>query len=376
MRYLKQSFSNICNAWLKVVALGFLLITLSFGLPSAAQAAERVSRLPAGNAITDGKALLRYALPLDNQPVREVQQSLEDIATQLRANKRWGAIAKDLSKANSILKNRQAALLAPVAEYHKPAAEALLAQMETGVAKLEAAVESKDKEQLWTGRAELLDQVGQLEELMVQQFPFEIPAEYAHLPQLKGRATVAVKTNKGDMTVVVDGYSAPITAGNFVDLVQRGFYNGLEFTRAEESYVLQIGDPPGEAVGFVDPTTNQYRSIPLEVLVQGDTQPTYGITLEDAGRYQDHPVLPFSAYGALALARPGDDPNGGSSQFFFFLFDPELTPAGLNLLDGRYAVFGYMIEGKEVLEKLKAGDKIESAQVIQGLENLVQPQAA
>jgi peptidylprolyl isomerase len=50
-------------------------------------------------------------------------------------------------------------------------------------------------------------------------------------------------TDKGNLTVVVDGYSAPVTAGNFVDLVQRGFYNGLEFIRAEESYVLQIGDP-------------------------------------------------------------------------------------------------------------------------------------
>jgi len=58
---------------------------------------------------------------------------------------------------------------------------------------------------------------------------------------------------------------------------------------------------------------------------------------------------------------------------FLFLFEPELTPAGRNLLDGRYSVFGYLTEGKEVLEELKAGDKIISAKVIQGAENLVQP---
>jgi peptidylprolyl isomerase len=63
------------------------------------------------------------------------------------------------------------------------------------------------------------------------------------------------------------------------------------------------------------------------VLVRGDSEPIYGITLEDAGRYRDEPVLPFSAYGAVAMARPGLDPDGGSSQFFFFLFEPELTPA-------------------------------------------------
>ena len=76
------------------------------------------------------------------------------------------------------------------------------------------------------------------------------------------------------------------------------------------------------------------------------------------------------------MARPEFETNGGSSQFFFFLFEPELTPAGRNLLDGRYTVFGYVTEGKEVLEKLKEGDKVESARVINGTENLVQPQVA
>ncbi len=49
--------------------------------------------------------------------------------------------------------------------------------------------------------------------------------------------------------------------------------------------------------------------------------------------------MPFSAYGTVAMARPEAENDGGSSQFFFFLFQPELTPAGLNLLDGRYTVF-------------------------------------
>lgn len=364
------------QSWLKLGLLAFLLMTLSVSFSPVAWAADRVSRLPAGNAITDGKALLRYALPIDNKDIRNVQTSLEDITTQLRANRRWGAISKDASKAASILTKNQAALLASIPAERQPEAEALLAVMQQEVTELQAAAEAKDKEQIRQTQAQLLNHVGELEEAMVQEFPFEVPAEYSNLPQLKGRATVAVETNKGPLTVVVDGYSAPLTAGNFIDLVQRGFYNGLEFTRAEDSYVLQIGDPPGPEEGFIDPKTGKYRAIPLEVLVQGDNEPTYGITLEDAGRYKDLPVLPFSAFGALALARPGDDPNGGSSQFFFFLFEPELTPAGLNLLDGRYAIFGYVTEGKEVLDELKAGDKIVSAKVVKGGETLVQPQAA
>lgn len=365
-----------CKRWLRTSLLALLLVTLSIGLSAAwwdvGSSNNRPSGLPAGNAITDGKALLRYALPIDNQAVREVQSSLEDIAAQMRG-KRWSPISADITKASVILRDRPDQLLASVTDANKPKAEALIAQLNEDISSLRDAVDTKDKEKINTERSKVLDGVGELEELMLQGFPFEVPSEYSNLPQLKGRATVEMKTNKGTLTLVVDGYSAPVTAGNFVDLVDRGFYNGLEFTRAEESYVLQVGDPPGSDVGFIDPNTRKYRAIPLEVLARGDSAPTYGITLEDAGRYRDQPVLPFSAYGALAMARPETEPNGGSSQFFFFLFEPELTPAGRNLLDGRYAVFGYVVEGKEVLEKLKAGDKIESAKVIEGAQNLVEP---
>jgi len=289
--------------------------------------------------------------------------------------KRWSPIGRDITKAAIILNDRSDKLLADVPDDRKPQAEALIAEMNQGIASIREAVEAKDKENVLIERGKLLDQVGQLEELMVDKFPFEVPSEYSNLPQLKGRATVEMTTEKGKLTLVVDGYSAPVTAGNFVDLVERGFYDGLEFIRAEDFYVLQTGDPPGKEDGFIDPATGEYRAVPLEVLVRGDSQPIYGITLEDAGLYREEPVLPFSAYGAVAMARPGNEPNGGSSQFFFFLFEPELTPAGLNLLDGRYTVFGYVVEGKDVLEKLKAGDAIQSMKVVKGAENLVQPQS-
>jgi peptidylprolyl isomerase len=375
MLRLSYPMFNLIKSWLKNSLKITLLVTIFLGMTTALWTTSSHAALPAGNAITDGKALLRYALPIDNQPVRQLQASLEDISNQLRANKRWGAISKDISKASRVL-DKPSQILTSVLQERQPQAEAWIAELKSGVDKLQELVKTKDKEQILQERAKLLNLVTQLEESMVKEFPFEVPAQYSNLPQLKGRATVDFKTNKGNLTVVVDGYSTPVTAGNFVDLVQRGFYNGLEFTRSEESYVLQTGDPPGKEVGFIDPKTDKYRAIPLEVLVEGDKQPTYGITLEEAGRYVDMPVLPFSAFGALALARPEGDVNGGSSQFFFFLFEPELTPAGRNLLDGRYAVFGYLTEGKEVLDQLKAGDKIESATVVQGIENLVAPQAA
>ena len=380
MRPSKISWLGWYKRLVKTSLLALLLATLSIGLSGAWWDAgndkpARESRLPVGNAITDSKALLRYALPIENKPVRDIQASLEDIANQLRG-KRWSPISRDVTKAAVIISDRADKILADIPDDRKPQAEALVSEMNKGIASIRDAVEAKDKENTWLERNKLLDQVSELEELMVTDFPFEVPSEYSNLPQLKGRAKVEMTTDKGNLTVVVDGYSAPVTAGNFVDLVQRGFYNGLEFIRAEESYVLQIGDPPGPEEGFIDPNTGKYRAIPLEVLVRGDSEPIYGITLEDAGRYRDEPVLPFSAYGAVAMARPGLDPDGGSSQFFFFLFEPELTPAGRNLLDGRYAVFGYLVDGKDVLEKLKEGDVIQSARVVEGAENLVEPQVA
>ena len=364
---------DTCKRWVKTASLALLLFTLSLSFSAVSHAKRPSSSMPAGNAITDGRALLRFALPIDNQTVRDLQISLEDIGNHIRS-KRWGPISSDVSKASRILNLRESDILESIPSAQKPQAEALVARVKEGVAELEKAVEAKDREKVIELKPTILGTVGEIEELMVTKFPFEVPSEYANLPQLKGRATVAVQTEKGEITVVVDGYSAPVTAGNFVDLVDRGFYDGLPFIRSEESYVLQTGDPEGKEEGFIDPATGKYRNVPLEVLVRDEKEPIYGITLEDAGRYRDEPVLPFSAFGTVAMARSEAEPDSGSSQFFFFLFEPELTPAGLNLLDGRYAVFGYMIEGKEVLEQLKQGDKIVSAKVIKGMENLVKPQ--
>lgn len=360
---------TLVSAFRTVLRIGFaLLLCLSWSVwwsPTA-------EALPPGNAITDGKALLRYALPIDNKSIRDIQTTVESTSDALRA-RRIPAVVRTVEQAQKLLTRKEADILNSIPADRKPQAEALVAQLKAELDEIKLVADTGNKEAIRTQRSIALDTIGAIEELMIAKFPFEIPADYANLPQLKGRATVEVETTKGTLQLVVDGYNAPVTAGNFVDLVQRGFYDGLEFTRAEDNYVLQIGDPPGKEVGFIDPKTKQYRAIPLEVMVQGDKKPVYGSTLEDLGRYLDQPVLPFSSFGALGMARPGDDVNGGSSQFFFFLFEPELTPAGLNLLDGRYAVFGYVTENKEVLDKLKQGDKILSAKVIQGLENLVEP---
>lgn len=374
MRHWPKSTINICKRLLKTGILAVLLFSLSLGSIAgcSGDGQDRVSLLPPGDPITDGKALLRYALPIDNKQVREIQQSFEEISTDLRA-RRWSSVNSDIATASRVLSTSKSQIIADISEERKPEAKAILEELGHGIIQLREVAEIEDGEEVLEERAELLSLVGQLEELMVEEFPFEVPEEYSNLPQLKGRATVEMETEKGTITMVLDGYSAPVTAGNFADLVRRGFYDGLKFTRAEASYVLQAGDPPGKEVGFIDPETNEERKVPLEILVTSEKEPIYGFTLEEIGLYREQPVLPFSAYGTLAMARPEDINNGGSSQFFFFLFEPELTPAGVNLLDGRFAVFGYVTEGKDVLGKLKRGDTIISVKVVEGAENLVEP---
>ncbi|MGB3491720.1 MAG: peptidylprolyl isomerase [Elainellaceae cyanobacterium] len=333
-----------------------------------------ISRLPPGNAVSDGKALLRYALPIDNKTIRDLQLELEDIAETLRVkgSRRVGSVSRNVSRASKVLRHPER-ILEDIPDARKADAEVLITSLTTQLDQLQTAVDEQDKEKVWTKRGEILDVVGDLEGMMVTGFPFEVPEQYSDLPQLLGRATIELETNKGILTMVADGYNAPVTSGNFVDLIQRGFYDGLEIIRAEDFYVVQTGNPPGADEGFIDPKTGEYRAIPMEIMVQGYDEPLYGETMESAGFYLDDPVLPFAAYGTVAMARPGGDPNGASSQFFFLKFEAQLTPAGLNLLDGRYAVFGYVTDGKDVLDSLVVGDRIESASVVKGLENLVEP---
>lgn len=65
--------------------------------------------------------------------------------------------------------------------------------------------------------------------------------------------------------------------------------------------------------------------------------------------------------------------NSASSQVFWLLKESELTPSNANILDGRYAVFGYVTENEDYLADVKVGDVIESIEVVSGLENLVNP---
>jgi len=190
--------------------------------------------------------------------------------------------------------------------------------------------------------------------------------------RLNGKAIVEVVTNRGAITVELYGDEAPVTAGNFVDLVQREVYDGTVFhrvVREPEPFVVQGGDPlskdksvPASMLGrgnFTDPDTGSARYIPLEILPEGEDQASYGQTLRNAAPELKH------TRGAIAMAR-SQAPDSASAQFYFTLAD-------LTFLDGNYAVFGYVTKGLEVVDAIQQGDTIESIRVVDGLDNFSAP---
>ncbi|MCC5668584.1 peptidylprolyl isomerase [Nostoc sp. CHAB 5784] len=196
----------------------------------------------------------------------------------------------------------------------------------------------------------------------------------ADLPRLEGKATVVLTVKGSPITIEVDGTNAPITAGNFVDLVQKGVYDGLAFhrvVREPQPFVVQGGDPQSKdpkvsadrlgTGSYIDPKTGNARYIPLEIKSKGSDTPIYNKPFDATAQAV---ILPHKQ-GAVAMAR-SQSPDSASAQFYFALAD-------LAFLDGSYAVFGNVTQGFDVVNKIQQGDRIDSAKVTQGAENLKTP---
>ena len=345
------------------------LITILFSL-SSPWIDPAVASLPNGNRLKDPYAILRNSLPIDQKELRELQNKLEDTSEDLRGS-RWSAISKATSRSQFLVSNKKNQILDSMPAENKENASNLLSNLKEELDELGQIANEKNKVSFLDVRRQSLKTIDDIESLLItKNFPYKIPSEYNNLPRLLGRANVEIKTSKGSMNAIIDGYNAPLTAGAFIDLSMKGFYDGLPINRAEEFFILQTGDPKGETIGYIDPDNNELRRVPLEIRTSSLEDTLYGETFEDVGLYTETPVLPFATLGTLGWAHSDTDLNDGSSQFFFFLYEAELNPAGRNLIDGRNAAFGYVIEGSEILNKLGVDDKIISITVLNGSENL------
>ncbi|TYG52506.1 hypothetical protein ES288_D09G033400v1 [Gossypium darwinii] len=400
---------------LKECAISIILAAeLITGIPSLdAYAANPplpdLSVLISGPPIKDPGALLRYALPINNKAVREVQKPLEDISESLKIAgvKALDSVERNVRQASRALKQGKTLIISGLAEAKKDRGAELLDKLEVGMEELQRTVEDRNRDAVAPKQKELLQYIGDVEEDMVDGFPYEVPEEYKNMPLLKGRAAVDMKVKVKDnpnleecvFRIVLDGYNAPVTAGILLTSSKGTSMMAWKFGEVTldsplsfeccwsplegkfskivilplDGFVVQTGDPDGPAEGFIDPSTEKTRTIPLEIMVDGEKAPVYEATLEELGLYKAQTKLPFNAFGTMAMAREEFENNSASSQIFWLLKESELTPSNANILDGRYAVFGYVTENEDFLADVKVGDVIESIKLVSGLDNLVNP---
>ncbi len=144
--------------------------------------------------------------------------------------------------------------------------------------------------------------------------------------------TAAFETTKGTIVAALAENDAPLTTANFIELAQKGFYNGLKFHRYVAGFVIQGGDPAGDGFG------GSGKNIKGEFRDNGVANP---------GKHD--------AAGVLAMARSSDK-NSASSQFYF-------TLAPVPHLDSGYAVFGRVTSGLDAVLALREGDTIHSVTI-------------
>jgi peptidyl-prolyl cis-trans isomerase B (cyclophilin B) len=131
-------------------------------------------------------------------------------------------------------------------------------------------------------------------------------------------STAIMHTNHGDITLELFDEEAPKTVENFKKLAGDSFYNGVIFHRVIKDFMVQGGDPTGTGRGGP------------------------GYTFED--EFNEHKIV----RGALAMANAGPNTNG--SQFFI------VTTDAAPWLDGKHTVFGHVVDGMEVVDKIEGGE--------------------
>ncbi|MEC9375386.1 MAG: peptidylprolyl isomerase [Pseudomonadota bacterium] len=135
-----------------------------------------------------------------------------------------------------------------------------------------------------------------------------------------------INTNKGAIKIKLFAADAPKTVNNFIFLANEGFYNGIQFHRVINNFMIQGGDPTGSGSGG----------------------PGYRFDDEFDNNPNTHQT------GSLSMANAGPNTNG--SQFF-------ICHAPQPHLDGKHTVFGQVIEGQEVVNAIAQGDTMETVSI-------------
>ncbi|GAQ83308.1 cyclophilin-like peptidyl-prolyl cis-trans isomerase family protein [Klebsormidium nitens] len=346
--------------------------------------AEAVLTNPNTRIPKAGDVALRRAIPALNVETKKMQELIEELSYLLRIPQRkpYGSMAKNTKEALEIATKSKDAILNAVGPQFRQQAEGIYASLiegRTSYKGLLEAIDAQDADVASVRIQAVLNNLAQLELLQAPALPFTVPAQYSNLPRLNGRATVALEIARkgGDkfvlkagggakdtatLELVLDGYSAPITAGNFADLISRQAFDGVQLIAGQQSIITK-GDIPAA----------QGRVLPLEIKVAGEFEPEYRTQVDVQGG--EIPILPISVYGAVVAAHdPSSEALSSASQMFFYLYDRKFAGlGGLSFDEGQFSVFGYITKGIELLSQFKTGDVIQSARITEGAERLNLP---
>ena len=139
--------------------------------------------------------------------------------------------------------------------------------------------------------------------------------------------TVKLQTTEGDIRIELNAEKAPKSVANFLQYVKAGHYNGVIFHRVIPNFMIQTG-------GY-DAKLNQRPTKPPIPLESGNGLP--------------------NLRGTVAMARTGD-PNSATSQFFINVVDNIFLDADVGRIGTGYAVFGQVVEGMDVVDKIRAAE--------------------
>lgn len=373
----------------KLIAMILICIQISSPLPllnwdfQSIHPAMAVLYSPDTKVPRTGELALRRAIPA-NTSMKTIQDSLEEISYLLRIPQRkpYGTMEGNVKKALKLAVDEKDLILGSIPSELKEKGLltfTTLIEGKGGLQTLLQYIRDNDPDKVSVGLASSLDIVAELELLQAPGLSFLLPEQYLKYPRLTGRGTVEFTIEKGDgssfspqaggessntatIQVVVDGYSAPLTAGNFAKLVIDGAYDGTKLSSTSQAVLSENSLDKSE--GY---------SIPLEIKPSGQFEPLYRTTLS----VQDGelPVLPLSVYGAVAMAHNEDSEEYSSPcQFFFYLYDKRNSGlGGLSFDEGQFSVFGYTTVGRDILPQIKTGDIIRSAKLVEGRDRLILP---
>ncbi|MBI3099133.1 MAG: peptidylprolyl isomerase [Planctomycetes bacterium] len=170
---------------------------------------------------------------------------------------------------------------------------------------------------------------------------FRLKQEDLPAPPAEVLPLVVIHTDKGDILLELFEEDAPNSVANFINLIEKKFYDGLAWHRVIADFMIQGGDPNSRDA---DPSND------------GQGGPGYRIRDEFSARKHER--------GTLSMANSGPDTNG--SQFF-------ITHKPTEWLDGKHSVFGRVLSGQDVVDKIQQGDKMTSIEVRQKRNHPYEP---